>query len=217
MRNNFLHGTMAVILNLFYKQHAIDFQKYCNAVLKMTGDFYGFSIKISPDFVALGNDIRRQLIAARGKSKGYSDDFNVAIDAVREYFSKITDITWPKYELIYDVENQSWTMIDAPLIWEFIHVITIHLDISAGITEKISFIKFIKNIIGCGICENHYNMHIDAMIRGLQKISLTDTYLILHTTIAVNEKYDSANMKYIKNEKQRFFMETFIDIYNNKH
>lgn len=212
MRDIFLQGTLTVLLNLLYQRRVIDINDYCNSVLKMTGELYGFTIKKISNFDKVVADITKKTIEIKGQDLRYVDIFNVSINVIREHLNDITDIEWPKYDLALKDPEQAWNTVDSIFIWEWIHIVTIHLDLRAGIHEKIAFIKFVKTIIGCGICQSHYNAQINSLIEGLTRNSLTDSFLILHSSIPIGEKYNSNNITYVNKQKQEYFMGIFIDI-----
>lgn len=212
MRDIFLQGTLTVLLNLLYQRRSIDINDYCNSVIKVASELYGFTLKKITNFDRVVKEITDKTIEIKGKDLRYVDIFNMSINVIREHLNDITNIEWPKYDLALNDPEQAWNTVDSVFIWEWIHIMTIHLDLRAGIHEKIAFIKFVKIIIGCGICQSHYNSQINSLIEGLTSNSLTDTYLILHTSIPIGEKYKSTNTAYINKQKQKYFMDIFIDI-----
>lgn len=217
MQNIFLSGLMAVLLNLLYEHRIIDVQKYCNAVLEMSSMFYGIKIHSPPDFKHLAIQIETKTKnLAKISENAYSIYFDTGMNDIREYLNTKTNIKWPMYDYIITEQYQGWNNVDSPLIWEWIHVITLYIDTKAGIIEKIFFIEFIKFIIGCSVCQQHYISNIKPMIKGLNKLSLTDTFLLLHSVTHAKQPYNIKHLDYIKTDKRDHFNKIYISILKEK-
>ena len=77
----------------------------------------------------------------------------------------------------------SWPNTDAVFIWPWLHIISIDIDLNCGLEEKKSFLKFIPEIIACGICKNHYSSHLSGLLNSLKITTCANTLLALHTHI----------------------------------
>ena len=85
MSDIFLCGAQTVLLNLIYKNRSIDVQKYCEAILKLTSDFYGFKILSVPNFTEIIEDINTQtkVLSVQMPPPRYGDDFQIGLSWVR--------------------------------------------------------------------------------------------------------------------------------------
>ena len=77
----------------------------------------------------------------------------------------------------------SWPNTDAVFIWPWLHIIAIDIDLNCGFEEKKSFLKFIPEIIACGICKSHYSKHLGGLLKSLERTTCANTLLALHTHI----------------------------------
>lgn len=93
----------------------------------------------------------------------------------------------------------SWPITDSFYIWPWLHIVAIDMDLNCGYLEKISYFKFINEIITCGICKNHYSENLNELIKCLKITTCANALLALHTHIQKNNE----------NSKQDSF------IYNN--
>lgn len=212
----FIYSSSVVIYNLM-RLSDTDVQEHCMAVLEITAKIAQMSIQGTPDFERL----RARLIEEHQQlPQGvlYRQIVQDDVKKIGKFLTVVTSVEkWPEFDIntsdgdaAYTQRNGGWQNVDAPFIWEWIHIVSVHLDLNAGIVEKTNFILFIKNTVGCVFCRGHYIGHIPKLIVALSKLSLTDIYLILHTTIALENTgepvFDVSKLSYINEwQKQRFF------------
>lgn len=220
MDNIFLYSTEIIILSLFFGYNRYDLNKFCNSVLDISRLIYNYNLtsdNAALDFKGVVDDYI-EAIKHLPNGSNRIDYVELGIGLVCSFLNKNTDIVWPKFNLVStEDEERAWNNVEAPFIWEWIHVVTIHIDINAGVYEKISFINFIQNVITCGLCKYHYQSNIQLMVQGLQKQSLTDTYLILHSCIAAKLPYDSDKTFLIEKDKKEKFFRQYMLYYNNNN
>lgn len=93
-----------------------------------------------------------------------------------------------------------WQTLDSIYIWNWLHVVSIDIDLNCGMTSKIGFLRFIRDLISCGICAGHYEKHIDEVVKSLSTTTCYNTLLALHTFINTN-KYQNHEQNYIYSNK----------------
>lgn len=218
MDDIFLSGTEAVIANLLNGYNKFDIDEYCTSVLKLSGSIYGFDVvgKDRLDFKTLADEYI-EVVKSLPMNVDRYDVFKVGLNLIADFLTKNTTIQWPQCNFIVTDKFKGWSNVDAPLIWEWIHILTIHLDINAGINEKVSFIHFIKSIVLCGFCNEHYKQNIPHMVDGLYHLSLTDTFLLLHSCIANETEYSHMKKHLIRDDQKYKFNKSFTTITNNKY
>lgn len=220
MDSIFLIATIAVIINLChqYRNEKINLALHFDSLFELSKKFYGFELIQPFDLKLLISLLTKETvqISTSNPNARYSDHFWGLFEIIREYLNSITNIQWPKYEFISTEREQSWNTLDAPLLWEWIHVITFYVDIHAGKKEKIAFLAFIKQIVNCSICSAHYSSHMQSLANGLDYVSLSDSFFILHSSIALDEKYDPKKINLIQEERKKVFFKRFLFIMSNK-
>lgn len=92
--------------------------------------------------------------------------------------------------------STSWPSHIAPSIWQWIHIVTQYIDLNGGYNEKKNFIEFVEYIIHCSECQHHYHNNKIKLIESLDVASLTDTFLILHSTLAINTGFNQPKLNY---------------------
>lgn len=80
-----------------------------------------------------------------------------------------------------------WPDDMAPYIWDWIHIVSVHIDLNGGAIEKNNFVFVVEHSILCITCRQHYIDNIPGIQAALQKTSLTRTFLALHTHIHLNK------------------------------
>lgn len=112
----------------------------------------------------------------------------------------------------------SWPESIAPFVWEWIHIIANFIDLNGGQNEKIYFIEFIERIIHCSICIGHYQDNKNLLINSLKFASLTDIFLMLHTTLTVDVNANFIlNTELINNQYKSSYFKRFCKILNEQH
>lgn len=129
-------------------------------------------------------------------------EFNIKLDLI---------VLMPRVD---DPVGGAWQLLEAPWIWEWIHIMSIHLDMNCGINGKVYFMDLVQDLIGCVICKSHYVDNKQIMLSGLMKNTLTDIFLKLHTHTKINmgENKFSLNDNSILLEnkyKQNYYNEYF--------
>lgn len=212
----FLYASCAVIYNLMRPNAKPELQKHCMAVLDVTATISRVEVSQTPDFERLRHTLVQEH-KGLPKDLKYTQVFQSDVKKICKFLESATDVEkWPDFDISAsasssaDYSNEGWQNVDAPFIWEWVHIVTIHLDLNAGMAEKTNFVVFLQNSVGCSICHSHYGQHMPRLIAALVKLSLTDVYLILHTTIAREEidggQFDAKNLNYIDaRHKKRFF------------
>lgn len=103
----------------------------------------------------------------------------------------------------------SWPITDAVYIWPWLHIIAIHLDLNAGHAERVSFLRFIPNMIACLNCRQHYYQHLDAVIESLQTTTCANALLALHTFVNAHLTENETQYKYDINLVKVYFYEKY--------
>lgn len=127
-----------------------------------------------------------------------------------EYVKTTIHIDNIRQRIEFDGNVAGWPMTDAIYIWQWLHIIAVHLDLNTGLDEKIAFINFIPNIVACGVCKHHYSMHKDELLKSLRTTSCTNALLALHTFINDTRSKDDGE------EKQFVYSKSLIDLYFHK-
>lgn len=189
--DNFLTCTMVCMANAIYN---ID---YCYAIfLRSSRILQLTSNKVK--FQSTYNATR--LKYANTKITNYADyllnNMQQAQDIWKDQYPQYDKFTRNVYienvkEKIKDDGNiAGWPITDATYIWQWLHIIAVHLDCNAGFNEKIAFINFIPNIVTCTICKMHYVSHKDELLNSLKITSCANVLLALHTFINETQKLD---------------------------
>lgn len=122
-------------------------------------------------------------------------------------------------EKIKLADNETyWSTLDSSYIWQWLHIVSIDIDLNSGLYAKIGFLKFIQNLISCGNCLKHYNYNLNNLIKSLNTTTCFNTLLALHTFInehIVNEDDNSniASYDYSKNLVVLFFYSKYKNEY----
>lgn len=93
-----------------------------------------------------------------------------------------------------------WSTLDSSYIWQWIHIISIDIDLNCGLTAKIGFLIFIQNLISCGNCLKHYKQNLNNVIDSLNITTCSNTLLALHTFINMHSQQEQMP-DYIYNSK----------------
>lgn len=81
----------------------------------------------------------------------------------------------------------SWPEDMAPYVWDWIHTVTVHVDLNGGPTEKENFLYLVEHVILCSTCRQHFIQNLPNITAALQQTSLTNVFLALHTHITMNK------------------------------
>lgn len=159
-----------------------------------------------------------------------STGINQSIDRIKQQLLKILRpkkktttnknvvLSIPDQSLFVVNKMVSWPESIAPFIWEWIHIIANFIDLNGGQNEKIYFIEFIEIIIHCSICKSHYQDNKNLLINSLKFASLTDIFLILHTTLTVDLNANFIlNTELINNQYKSAYFKRFCKILNEQH
>lgn len=159
----------------------------CTLVLELTESVLGHQLKVSHE--TLKNDFDSFIEQThRDYKRNYNpsatnDTQNYLTRRIHHYLhTTLQLVDYPHMTLV----NGSWQNVDAPWIWGWIHMVTIHIDLHYGNDEKNFFIGLVKDLVGCSICKDHYITNYATLVRGLSNYSLTDLFLMLHTHTKIN-------------------------------
>lgn len=76
----------------------------------------------------------------------------------------------------------SWPAIDAFYIWNWIHLVALHIDLNRPhMSEKKNFARFVCNLINCGECAEHYRSNLETVLQNCQLVGCANTFYALHT------------------------------------
>lgn len=112
-----------------------------------------------------------------------------------------------------------WPMTDAIYIWPWLHVIAIHLDLNAGHAERVSYLRFIPNLIACSSCRQHYRQHSAQVIESLQLTTCANALLALHTYVnstrgIEDEEVDATTGVIKRKQKQQYvYNSDLVNVY----
>lgn len=127
----------------------------------------------------------------------YTVQIGRAIDEIREKIQAQNNETY-------------WQTLDSSYIWNWLHIVSIDIDLNAGMIAKIGFLTFIKDLISCGLCLGHYRQHLAEIIRSLETTTCYNTLLALHTYI--NAHRDDASST-SNNNKQYMYNSDFVNLF----
>lgn len=167
----------------------------CTLVLELTESVLGHQLKVSHEtLMADFNNFIEQTHSDYERNynpSGKNDTQNYLTRCIQHHLHnklKLTD--YPYMTLV----NGNWQNVEAPWIWNWIHMVTIHIDLHYGNDEKNFFIGLVKDLVGCSICKDHYITNYATLVRGLSNYSLTDIFLMLHTHTKINYGTDKLEL-----------------------
>ena len=182
----------------------------CAVVLKLTESIRGGLEDISlAELTKYFDRIQAELIEEAGKKKfdWPIDVTNAVVRFVCAHLRQDFTLEYPCYELTAapdDPQHGVWQLVDAPWIWQWIHVSTIHVDLTYGVKEKSYFIVLVESMVGCSLCKSNYTRKKQILINGLEKYSLTDLFLQLHTQTKSGVPFVLNRNLIQKKEKEKF-------------
>lgn len=98
-------------------------------------------------------------------------------EMMREVGVGAADITPPP--------NGFWPEVWGPILWGWLHIITIYLDENVIMEKKREFLIFVSFIVGCSVCRQHYLSQLPTLFTFLNNgQSLENIFLMLHTNIS---------------------------------
>lgn len=164
---------------------------YSAAVYKSLNTLEGF-LQLSID--VLRNEIKRDFTIS---SSEIIELVSRQVDNARETGSEVLNRTINSIRLLIMARSQIqisevainglyWQSGLAPYVWRWIHPCTRYLDRFGGEENKRNFVVLLQAIILCSQCQAHYIQNIPAINTSLQKTSLENIFLALHTHIARN-------------------------------
>lgn len=196
--DHFLFSTAVVLHRLM--RDSIDKRGLakCNAVLSLTSNI--IKVPMTVDFQKISTNVKNNK-----NYKSYVELVNESVKIICFELTSMTDLKWPFYEIVVtDSRGIGWQTVDAPWTWEWIHIVTFHLDLEFGLKEKVSFCNFIQYTIGCKYCEHHYIAQLKFIINSLEEGSISNIFFILHTSIAKDQGYTYAPDRIDITQKKKF-------------
>lgn len=152
--------------------------------------------------------IYNQLLFVRFKyAKMLWKKFGELISVASEYESLLNKIKEDGFA--------SWPVTDAVYIWPWLHIIAIDMDVNCGYTEKISFLNFIKALIGCSECKRHYKEHLNALVSGLNVSTCSRVLLAVHTFINTDNNRINSSLKFEYKDSlvDKFYLAKYMSQY----
>lgn len=136
----------------------------------------------------------------------------ISMDLIREAISRqINGLKLPDFML---KSPTSWPEDMAPYVWDWIHTVTIHVDLNGGRIEKENFIHLVEHVILCATCRQHFIHNVTNITDAIQnKTSLTMVFLALHTHITRNK--DGGGPDFIYNNSD--VLEKYKKLYFQKY
>lgn len=149
-------------------------QKFLDLIVKISLEsIYGSSYK--PGTILIENLLTQK----DGSSK-------ISVELIRDALGRQMGLTFPDFML---KSPASWPEDMAPYVWEWIHVVTVHIDLNGGDIEKKNFVYLVEHVILCGICRQHFIENMRGIEDSIKKTSLTNTFLALHTHITATKQH----------------------------
>lgn len=144
-------------------------------------NFLDLVVKIS--FEIYGRTYVTGSIAADGLSSSGSRG-GPSIDLIRDALGWHLGVSVPDFQFPSPI---SWPLHMAPYVWDWIHVVAIHIDLNGGPVEKRNFLHLVERVILCAMCKEHFIHNTPRILQALEKTSLSNTFLALHTSISVDQ------------------------------
>jgi hypothetical protein len=112
-------------------------------------------------------------------------------------------------------ENAFWQQTLSPKIWEFLHVVAFQLDLQGGIKEKSKFLYFIKDLVLCSICYQHYQATFPHLVNSLTVASLSETLFAFHTYVTETIKpiHEQKHFQFHTKLINRYFERNFFYLF----
>lgn len=184
--------------------------KQCNTVLSLVSHILPhISINASIDYKQIEHDIKNRMEEITPSRYAYREFLNAGTYIISRFLTHNSNIEWPHFELTGEILG--WPNGEAPWLWEWIHVVAFELDLDGGMMESVSFIHFIKRLIGCSICESHYTNKLPQLINALSSTSLSNVFFILHSIIPNNNAFEVTE-KNISVIHRNDFFNKYIDM-----
>lgn len=114
------------------------------------------------------------------------DKREIKIEKIRTQLSRVSGLNFPNVEF----GAGGWQSNFGPHIWRWIHIVTIHLELTESLKERVSFLFFVEKIILCADCKKHYIDNFENLKNTVinNTAGLTDTFLAMHTLINRNRQ-----------------------------
>lgn len=192
--NDFLFSALACISTLIRNR---DSGQECGLVILLTHSLMkgggGGNLQEIPTlgqltetFNGVARDIRTDYELVKNTIESAVDVSNFVLQYIHPYVTEILG-NFPLKQLTAENDaNSGWQNLEAPWTWHWIHLTTINIDLNSGSEEKTHFIEFVKNLVGCSMCQKHYEQNKTILTRALSQFSLTDSFLQLHTQTKIN-------------------------------
>lgn len=177
-------------------------------------------MNIVENFNALAERINDDYIVVREKLKNAVDVTNWVLQYIYNVVENVLNVKFSLFEIKSSNSIAAgWQTIEAPWVWIWIHITTILLDLNCGLDEKIHYINFIANVIGCTTCLSHYMRNKNVLIKNLSQYSLSDLFLQLHSHITNNKNEILVlNTKNLINLKYKYkYQKMIVEISERKN
>lgn len=113
-----------------------------------------------------------------------------------------------------------WNSFDSRYLWYWMHIVAIYIDCHHGSLFKEKFILFIRKLIGCVVCLNHYINNINGILESLKTKNLATTLIAFHEHVSKNRYQPqpqtfSYNDKLVNEKYVSDYFNIYLDIYYN--